>query len=217
MFIKKKVVKFAIIFKSTILLMKTILNFSIFQFFLIFTINSQIDFNHSIGMTILHGNYVSSSNGVTNYSFSKTFVGLTYNPRIDYLLNDNLSLGLSAYPTYCIGSNVSINQDKRGFAFESPLLMQINFGNHSSENSDSRFGGFLGGGLNYGIYSSFPNNSSLSTAENQKVTSLCFQLGFTQSKFGKDIGIRLEYNKPLNLELNQSFTVIGLGVFYDLY
>ncbi len=201
--------------------MKSFFNLSLY--FISFFSLSQVDFNHSLGMTTIHGRSDEYVAGANTFSNAKSFVGLTYNPRLDYLLNDNLSVGLSLYPTFCTSFSKSTGAmivNKRPIAIEVPLLFQINFGNHSSENSRSRFGGFIGAGINHGIYSIYHTadiQSTMYVLDNITLNSLCFQAGFTKNQQGKDIGLRFEYNIPLNNNNNLNFMIIGAGVFYDLY
>lgn len=191
--------------------MKKLLTISAIIFFAS-KVSAQVEFNHSAGLTYLIGHYTFEGvvDGVSvSENSSIGYPGLTYNPRLDYLLNDNMSVSLSLYPTLCFSGSANYNSRSGGssdsrFAFELPTLIQLNLGHHASRNADGDFGGFFGAGFNFGKYSG--------------MGSLKGFTGMGGVKFylkEKSIGIRAEFTKPIGLEDNFKATVFGLGILYN--
>lgn len=174
-----------------------------------------IEFNHSAGLTYLMGIY-SYSQVSDNVDYSGTdaigYPGITYNPRLDFKLDRELSLSLTAYPTLCLNLHSSYNSRSGAsggggsVAFEVPAGVQLNFGNHSSSRSRKDFGGFLMTGYNFGAYSGIGTVHSISTMAGMK-----FYLR------DQAIGIRLEYNIPFSLDksLNEKLQLFGVGLLYN--
>lgn len=179
-----------------------------------FVLSQDVEFNHSAGFTYLVGMY-SYSYVDANIDYSETSVlgypGVTYNPRLDFKLDRELSLSLTTYPTLCFNKTATYNSRSGGsssssFAFEIPTGVQLNFGNHSSTKSRADFGGFIMAGYNFGAYSGIGKMSSITTMAGMK-----FYIR------EQAMGIRLEYNIPLGLNKadNEKLQLFGVGLLYN--
>lgn len=181
------------------------------------TIFSQsMEFNHSAGATYIMGSF---SGG--NVSYGRSYIGITYNPRYDYVLSDEMSVGVSAYPTGCFSFSSNTNSNSGttsslSYAFESPILAQFNYGNHSNQNSDMDLGGFVGAGFNFGIYSELGADGPIDQFGDVNVgagkyASLCLQAGIKYQAYG----LRVQLNKPLGVSDEFKVKLFAIGVLYN--
>lgn len=175
-----------------------------------------MEFNHSAGATYIIGSFSGGNVGI-----KQGYIGATYNPRYDYLLNDDMSIGVSAYPT--LSFNYSSNSNSNSgttsslsYAFESPILAQFNYGNHATQNNDFDLGGFIGAGFNFGIYSDLGADGPVDQfgAVNVvagKYASLCLQAGIKYQAYG----LRVQLNKPLGVSDEFKVKLFAVGVLYN--
>lgn len=191
----------------------------IFYFCSFFSI-CQIEYNHSAGVSCLIGNFSNQSTYVSN-----SYLGLNYNPRLDFKLHDEVSIGFSFYPTVSYSLN-STNDSRNGgsssstFCYEMPMLVQLNLGQNSTIDSEMMVGGFLGAGLNQGTYSGIYSDGSqeeggaliMSTG---KYKSLCLQVGTKFIFNDVSYGIRFEYNKPMAIVDLNKVNIYGVGIFMN--
>lgn len=176
------------------------------------SIAQDVEYNHSGGLTYLVGIY-SYSELTENVDYSENsaygYTGLTYNPRLDFKLDRELSFSVTAYPTLCAnltaGANSRTGTTSSGtLAFEVPVGAQLNFGNHSTSRSRKDFGGFVMAGYNFGAYSGVG-----------AVHSICAQAGMKFYLREQAIGLRFEYNVPLSLEKSEKLQLFGVGLLYN--
>lgn len=173
-----------------------------------FVFTQEVEFNHSAGATILVGNYYYKNNNTTESNLAG-YPGITYNPRIDFTLGREKSISITTYPT--LSANITKTTNSNGysgssgyFAFEIPTGVQFNIGNHSTSRSRSDFGGFFMAGYTFGVYSDIGRYNSIT--------------GMIGAKFtfrDEPIGIRFQYNLPLNLESGEKFQLFGLGILFN--
>jgi hypothetical protein len=163
-----------------------------------------VEFNHSGGLTYLLGVYNNTTEFIDE-TYGIGYPGVTYNPRLDFKLGREKSFSLTAYPTLCMNGSVSSRNGASGtFAFEIPVGAQLNFGNHSTSRSRADFGGFVMAGYTFGAYSSIGTIHSIT--------------GMVGAKFylrEQPLGVRLQYNLPLNLLKTQSLQLFGIGLLYN--
>ncbi len=164
-----------------------------------FSAKSQTEFNHSGGITL---------SMVNDHDGNEQLPGFTYNPRFDYILKDEISIGVSAYPTIGgIGSSSYSSRDGGDGGMSTfitlPIVAQINFGHHSSTESRSNFGGFFGAGFNLARYSDYGNMSGINV-----------QGGIKFLIKDQSYGIRVEYTKVLGS--NSGINVLGLGLMMNI-
>lgn len=163
-----------------------------------------VEFNHSAGLTYLLGVYNNTTEFIDE-TYGVGYPGGTYNPRIDFKIDREMSFSLTTYPTLCINGSVSSQNGASGsFAFEIPTGVQLNFGNHSTSRSRADFGGFVMAGYNFGAYSSIGTIHSIT--------------GMVGAKFylkEQALGVRLQYNLPLNLEKTERLQLFGIGLLYN--
>ncbi|MGV3632668.1 MAG: hypothetical protein ACO1O6_15795 [Bacteroidota bacterium] len=100
--------------------------------------NAQIEFNHSTGATFLL---------VIQDGYIGLYPGLTYNPRLDFKVHEEVSFSVTTYPT--VAANVQYGY----FALQVPVLAQVNLGHNSTADSDMPVGFFAGAGYSFGVYS----------------------------------------------------------------
>ena len=143
--------------------------------------------------------------GTIDGSSTVGYPGITYNPRIDFKLDKEKSISLTAYPTICMSGGVSSRSGASGsIAFEMPTGVQLNLGNHSTSRSRSDFGGFFMAGYTFGAYSGIGTLHSVT--------------GMGGAKFylkEKPVGVRVQYNLPLNLPAGESLQLFGVGLLYN--
>lgn len=179
----------------------------------------EIDFNHSWGMSYIGGIYSTSEVPYDIYypedypmDRKYTFVGFTYNPRVDLDLAYEWSLSLTAYPSYIVnfsGSHYNhFNDPDDNFllSFDIPMGVQLNYGNHSSYRSDKDLGYFVMAGYNYGAYRGLG-----------RIQSVCLQAGMKFYIRDESFGVRVEYNIPMNLEKTEKLQLFGIGLLYNIY
>ena len=120
---------------------------------------SQI-FKHSVGATIL----VIGSKGqiaqkdflgmsyLKSYNFIMEAVEVTYFPRLNFELGYNSSFSIGAPISIGIGAASDINKENSGvyFSYSLPVMADLNLGLGAVEETEKRFGYFLGGGFGYG-------------------------------------------------------------------
>lgn len=84
--------------------------------------------------------------------------GFTYNPRFNFLENEDFSLSVGVPLTIGFSGSYSTSYDSYygsttnntlGFMAHIPLIVNFNFGAGSSPDNEQRFGFFVGGGLGY--------------------------------------------------------------------
>lgn len=102
------------------------------------------------------------------------YPGVSYNPRLDFVFQEEMSVSLTTYPT------IAANSQMGYFAVHMPVLAQFNFGNHASSDAEMPIGFFGGAGYSFGAYS-----------DAGPITGPCFSAGI---KFGgeRSYGLRFE-------------------------
>lgn len=171
--------------------------------------NAQTEFSHSAGGTYIVVPYSISvvSEGV-DYSGTTVagYPGLTYNPRIDFVIDRNLSFSLTTYATMALNISVNSREGSSGFfAVQTPLLGQLNFGHHSTQRTRAGFGGFVAAGYDFGFYSGGIGVLHGPTA----------QAGMKFNFRDESYGVRFEYTKPVGLSKGEKAHVFGVGFLYN--
>jgi hypothetical protein len=172
-------------------------------------VNAQTEFSHSAGGTYILVPYSVSyvADGI-DYSGSTVagFPGLTYNPRLDFVIDRNLSFSLTTYATMALNITVNSREGSSGFfAVQAPLLGQLNFGHHSTARTRSGFGGFVAAGYDFGFYS-----AGIGVLHGPTVQA-GMKFNFRQESYG----IRFEYTKPIGLSKGEKAHVFGIGFLYN--
>ena len=84
--------------------------------------------------------------------------GFTYNPRFNFIENEDFSVSVGVPLTIGFSGSYSTNYDSYygsttdntlGFLAHIPVIINFNFGAGSTKDNESRFGFFIGGGLGY--------------------------------------------------------------------
>jgi hypothetical protein len=172
-------------------------------------VNAQTEFNHSGG-----GSYIVVPYSISvvedGIDYSGTVVagypGLTYNPRLDFVIDRNLSFSLTTYATMALNITVNSREGSSGFfAVQAPLLGQLNFGHHATQRTRSGFGGFVAAGYDFGFYS-----GGIGVLHGPTVQA-GMKFNFRQESYG----IRFEYTKPIGLSKGEKAHVFGIGFLYN--
>lgn len=151
-------------------------------------VTSQIEFNHSAGGIY----FLVSQDGYTG-----GYPGITYNPRLDMVLQEEFSLSLTTY------LSAAINTSMGYAAFNAPLLVQMNVGNHASSDSDIPLGFFAGLGYSVGAYS-----------DAGVIKGMAFSGGI---KFGemRSYGLRFEFVKGKENTESVRNNIYSIGFLYN--
>lgn len=155
----------------------------------------QMSFSHSFG-----GAYYISS--------LASAPGLTYSPRINFLeLSQELTI--SAGTHLGLGMVYSSGEGASSFAFDLPLVAEINFGHAASPKTSSSFGGFAG--LGFGI--SKIGSAGTFGADYNDASGLIINGGVRAIIKEKPLGLRVAYL----LNLKEGFeNVLTIGIFYSI-
>lgn len=170
--------------------------------------NAQVEFNHSTGLTYLLVHSVTrESNSLFDYEGTTIagYPGVTYNPRIDFVLDRNSSISITSYPTLALNLSVGSGGSSGYLALEAPIMGQYNFGNHSTQTTRKDFGGFVACGYNIGFYSA---NGLLHGPTAQAGVKFYFR--------DRPMGVRLEYSKPIGLSRGDKANIFGIGLLYNI-
>lgn len=174
---------------------------------------AQTEFSHSIGVSYIMGinKYTSSPQEIISKGIDESgkyilgYPGLTYNPRLDFVLKENMSVSLTTYPTVAFGGANSREGANSSVAFEVPVVGQLNIGHHASERSKGRLGYYFGGGYNVGMYPGVGMGHGPTVQGG--VRFALSKLSFTFRAFG---------TFPINLQANEKLTLIGGGILLNL-
>jgi len=157
---------------------------------------AQVEYNHSVGLTYLMGMYSFEGEWAGEYVVENNtfgYPGVTYNARVDYAIDSDLSVSLSAYPTLCFSGSAGYNSRSGAtggstFAFELPILFQLNMGHHATQDCRSDFGGFVAAGFNMGRFSGIGGIKGFNAQGGIKF--------FVKDRW---YGLRHKYTKPFGL------------------
>lgn len=179
-----------------------------------FTAKAQTEYLHAIGASYIIGIYSvdyspaeeAFNGGDYEGSFIGGYPGITYNPRINFVMTQESSLSITSYPTVAF----SIVTNSRGgaagtFAFEAPLLGQWNFGTFATALSRANVGGFFAAGYSTGFYSGI-----------RVLSGPTAQAGFRFHMKGGSYTLRAYGTLPLGLETGEKAYVFGGSLLYNL-
>jgi hypothetical protein len=177
--------------KKTLLIVAIVFGFGI-------SANAQVEYMHSAGIS--YTGFVDSE--------SSTFMGmpmLTYNPRLNFVLNDAMTISATTYAS--LGFSGSVNSQSGGafsLGFDLPILAQLNFGHHSSKDNDDRIGGHVGAGYGLGFLTASATGSAV---YHGPVLNGGIKFGIGEKV---SLGFRLKYQYSLS-----NVHIFGLGALYN--
>jgi len=160
-------------------------------------------FRHGVGLNIL----VATADG----GKSSVDGGFTYSPRINFFEQDDMSVSVGIPLTVGVSGSYSSSYNSYSgsqttntlsFLFNAPLMIDLNMGAGSVEESESRFGGFVGGGFGY-HYGTF-NLSDVMNGESIPTRINCFGpaanagVRFAVGRGVHNVEVRLQYMKGIN-------------------
>ncbi len=181
--------------------------------FCLSTLFSQ-SFMHGAGITVL----VNSAKG-GDVSYAE---GFTYSPRFNFIETESLSVSAGIPLSFGVSSSVStnVNYDQTasvGFVFNAPLIISLNMGRGSTkDNTDSKFGYFVGGGFGYHHGDFLVDNYNNGVASQSTNTFGPAANGGVRIGVGskhKSVEVRLSYMKGLSDTKPNVFGVAGLFNF----
>ena len=164
-------------------------------------------FMHGVGVAVLVGSSKGSDVTVKE--------GFTYSPRINFFETEDISVsagipiafGISGSYSAQYNSNNGYNSDNTiGFAFNAPLIINLNIGRGSTKENTDKMGYFIGAGFGYHhgdfVVNNVDANGNYTAPESIKVNSFGPQ-GNAGVRIGvgrqsKNIEIRLSYMKGVN-------------------
>ncbi|OFY64196.1 MAG: hypothetical protein A3H98_12530 [Bacteroidetes bacterium RIFCSPLOWO2_02_FULL_36_8] len=153
----------------------------------------QISFSHSGGASFYGSSLASAP-------------GLMYSPRINFLeLRDELTISAGTH----LGLGVVYSRDEgaSSFAFDLPLVAEINFGHGANPDTRSSFGGF--GGFGFGI--SKIGSAGAFGADYNDAAGIVLNGGIRAIINKNPLGLRLSYL----INTKEGFeNVISLGIFF---
>lgn len=154
----------------------------------------QVSFSHALGGAFYLSDLASSP-------------ALVYSPRLNFVeLNDEMTISAGTHLGF--GFNYSTDGTDNYFAYELPIVAELNLGNSSSPNSDASFGGFAG--LGYALNKM--GNSSVFGASYNNAAGLYVNAGLRALINDRPIGLRVSY--LMNSKVG--FTdVLGVSLFYS--
>lgn len=176
----------------------------IIAFFAISSVFSQ-SFMHGAGVSVFISHVKSS--GVAAYG------GFTYSPRFNFLESENMSLsvgvplsiGTSGSYTYNSRYGYTSEDNTIRFMVNVPLIVNVNMGAGSTQEDESRFGFFVGGGFgyNYGNFNVLETDqygNEFDTAPTFGTYGPAGNIGFriAVGSNQKNIETRLSYMKGIN-------------------
>lgn len=172
-------------------------------------------FMHSVGATIsvLSGK---TSDGFGNSNSQSTMqTNLSYFPRYNFVEYDNSSVSVGLPLGIGIGiSNNGLDDYGVAFAFDIPAVIDYNVGYKSTQENDSRIGGYFGAG--FGYYRINISKSSYSDFTGASYGPLLRTgIRFTTPKDrenGHGITVGLFFKKGLE---RQKFNTYGCNVYFD--
>lgn len=94
---------------------------------------SKFKFNHSLGGSVA---------SFVKYDYFNFALLVQYNPRLDYLIEENFAISLASFPSIS-----PFRLFYRDPFFIMPLGLQLNLGNCASNNAKSKYGFYLNGGV----------------------------------------------------------------------
>jgi len=98
---------------------------------------------HSAGVTY---NFLVGTSGIAGTPY------VTYNPRLNYNLSDDLSVSLTSYVSLGFsGSANSQTGSTLAFGVDVPVLVQLNWGHHATKDTDKAFGIHAAAGYDFNI------------------------------------------------------------------
>lgn len=153
----------------------------------------QLTFSHDLGAAFYLSDLASSPAAV-------------YSPRLNFLeLNDEATVSLGTH--LGLGFNYSSDGNDNYFAYELPLVAEINLGNASSRNSEASFGGFAG--LGYGL-NKMGNSTNFGGSYND-AAGLYVNAGIRGIVNDQSIGLRVSYLMNTKVGFDD---VLGITLFY---
>jgi hypothetical protein len=171
-------------------------------------------FMHGAGVTVLIGSAKGGDVSVAE--------GLTYNPRINFLETETLSvsvgipitLGISAAYSTSYGSDY-YDAGSIGFVVNAPMMINLNVGRGSTKENVSRYGYFVGGGFGYhhGDFITLQGNDFdlYNTTKSTNTFGPCANAGFRigVGRRHRNIEVRLSYMKGVSKDKADIFGIGG--------
>jgi hypothetical protein len=176
----------------------------------------------SFAQTFMHGAGLGVCVSVINDAEVGVFYMFNYSPRVSFAEGDNFSVSLGVPIALGVSGSYSYSSyygesNSLGYMIKAPVMLDLNFGPGAHKETDSRFGGFIGGGFGlyhgnfysivvddyYGDYYQYTNVTSYGPAAN---AGFRFAVGRNQ----KNIQVRFSYMKGLN-DSKPSVFDIGAG------
>ncbi len=153
----------------------------------------QISFSHSLGGAFYGGEYASSP-------------GIMYSPRLNLIeLDRELTISLGTHIGF--GFSSYSYEGAPTYAFDLPIMAEINFGHGANPDTRSDYGGFAGVG--FGI-SSIKSSGAFSN-EYESGMGIVFNGGVRALIKDYPVGVRVSYM----LNLKKDFgNIYSLGIFY---
>jgi len=154
---------------------------------------SQISFSHSLGASYYAGGQVGAP-------------GIMYSPRINFL-ELNKELTLSAGTHLGLGLSMNSREGASSFAFDLPIMAEINYGHGAKPKTRSSFGAF--GGVGFGI--SKIGSSGAFSADYNSAVGPVINAGIRCLIKERPLGLRASYLLNTKKEFSDVFSV---GLFY---
>lgn len=193
-----------------------------FSLALLFTVSSVFcqSFMHGAGITVL----VNSAKG-GDVSYAE---GFTYSPRFNFIETESLSVSAGVPLSFGISASVSSSYSSTtgysdgsgsiGFVLNAPLIISLNMGRGSTkDNTDSKFGYFVGGGFGYHhgdflVVDEYTSDIvSKSTNTFGPAANAGVRIGVGRKH--KSVEVRLSYMKGLSDSKPNVFGIAGLFNF----
>jgi hypothetical protein len=171
-------------------------------------------FMHGAGITVL----INSAKG-NKISYAE---GFTYSPRFNFIETEKLSVSagipLSVGISSSIGTNSIYDEESSiGLVLNAPFIINLNMGRGATkDNTDSKFGYFIGGGFGYHhgdflVVDINGNTVSQSTNSFGPAANGGIRIGVGSKH--KSVEVRLSYMKGLNDGKPNVFGIAGLFNF----
>lgn len=162
-----------------------------------------IEYMHSLGLSTSVFLNLKNTSGVGLLIMPM----LTYNPRLNFVFSDLLSVSAAAYPS--VGFSGSINSNSGAnfrVGLEMPVVAQLNIGHHSSRDNMDSFGAYIAGGYGMGYLTTSYAGSAVYHGP-VAIGGVNFEAGMSSS-----INIMLKYQYEVT-----KIHIFGLGVLYNFY
>jgi hypothetical protein len=139
--------------------------------------------------------------------------GFTYSPRFNFIEQENMSVSIGIPFTVGMSGSYSADYNSQygssssntlSVMFNAPLLLNLNMGAGSSKTTESRFGGFIGGGFGY-HYGTYNVSDILNSYDNDYTTTKLSTFGpvgnaglrFAVGRHTHNIEVRFQYMRGM--------------------